>query len=111
MSETQTEAPRLERSMGLLPATATNIIGMVGVGPFLTIPFMIAAMNGPHAVNVPPVPEAARDLLLRVKAYERLTVRAALEGSADLTVEALILNPLVGRRELAQRLVAEVTPS
>lgn len=38
----------LERRMGLLEATATNIISMVGVGPFLTIPFMIAAMNGPH---------------------------------------------------------------
>src|SRR5262245_64024525 len=34
--------------MGLLQATATNIIGMVGVGPFLTIPFMIGAMAGPH---------------------------------------------------------------
>ena len=34
--------------MGLLPATATNIISMVGIGPFLTIPVMIAAMNGPH---------------------------------------------------------------
>ena len=34
--------------MGLLQATATNIISMVGVGPFLTIPFMIQAMNGPH---------------------------------------------------------------
>ena len=38
----------LDRGMGLLPATATNIIGMVGVGPFLTIPFMVSAMNGPH---------------------------------------------------------------
>ena len=34
MSEGTTERPQLERSMGLLPATATNIIGMVGVGPF-----------------------------------------------------------------------------
>lgn len=38
----------LERGMGLLPATATNIISMVGIGPFLTIPVMITAMNGPH---------------------------------------------------------------
>ena len=30
------DAPRLDRSMGLLQATATNIISMVGVGPFLT---------------------------------------------------------------------------
>jgi amino acid transporter len=39
---------RLERGMGLLPATATNIISMVGIGPFLTIPVMIAVMQGPH---------------------------------------------------------------
>ena len=36
--------------MGLLQATATNIIGMVGVGPFLTIPFMVTAMGGPHII-------------------------------------------------------------
>ncbi len=41
---------QLDRGMGLLQATATNIIGMVGVGPFLTIPFMIAAMSGPHII-------------------------------------------------------------
>jgi amino acid transporter len=40
----------LQRGMGLLQATATNIIGMVGVGPFLTIPFMITAMHGPHII-------------------------------------------------------------
>ena len=40
----------LDRGMGLLEATATNIIGMVGVGPFLTIPFMVTAMNGPHII-------------------------------------------------------------
>jgi amino acid transporter len=41
-------APSLDRAMGLLQATATNVISMVGVGPFLTIPFMVASMNGPH---------------------------------------------------------------
>jgi amino acid transporter len=44
------ETPRLDRAMGLLQATATNIISMVGVGPFLTIPFMVQAMNGPHII-------------------------------------------------------------
>lgn len=43
-------APGLDRAIGLLQATATNIISMVGVGPFLTIPFMVAAMNGPHVI-------------------------------------------------------------
>src|SRR5207245_9589744 len=40
----------LDRGMGLLQATATNIIGMVGVGPFLTIPFMVTALGGPHII-------------------------------------------------------------
>lgn len=40
----------LRRAMGLTEATATNIISMVGVGPFLTIPFMVASMNGPHVI-------------------------------------------------------------
>ncbi len=42
--------PQLTRAMGLWQATATNVISMVGVGPFLTIPFMVAAMNGPHVI-------------------------------------------------------------
>jgi amino acid transporter len=53
MMQTDTPSPpqpALERGMGLLQATATNVISMVGVGPFLTIPFMVAAMNGPHVI-------------------------------------------------------------
>lgn len=42
------EASHLDRAMGLAGATATNIIAMVGVGPFLLIPSMLVAMNGPH---------------------------------------------------------------
>jgi amino acid transporter len=41
-------APHLDRGMGLLQATSTNMLGMIGVGPFLTIPFMISAIGGPH---------------------------------------------------------------
>jgi amino acid transporter len=44
----QVEIPQLDRGMGLLQATSTNMLGMIGVGPFLTIPFMITAMGGPH---------------------------------------------------------------
>jgi 6-phospho-beta-glucosidase len=73
------------------------------------VPCVVNA-DGPHALNVAPVPAAARELLVRVKEYERLTVRAALERSEELAVEALTLNPLVDSRDLAQRLVAEVTP-
>lgn len=49
MSTTPAGDP-LRRRMGLSGATATNIIGMVGIGPFLTIPLMVAAMGGPHII-------------------------------------------------------------
>src|SRR5262249_42193267 len=42
------ESPRLERALGLLQAISANIIVMIGIGPFLTIPFMLTAMGGPH---------------------------------------------------------------
>jgi amino acid transporter len=36
--------------MGLFPALAANMLQMVGVGPFLTIPLILAAMGGPQAL-------------------------------------------------------------
>jgi amino acid transporter len=41
-------AAHLDRGLGLLQATSANILVMIGVGPFLTIPFMLTAMGGPH---------------------------------------------------------------
>jgi APA family basic amino acid/polyamine antiporter len=40
----------LVRSFGLLQATALNMSNMVGVGPFITIPFIIASMGGPQCM-------------------------------------------------------------
>ena len=40
----------LERSIGLSGAVASNVLNMVGVGPFLTIPLALAAMGGPQAM-------------------------------------------------------------
>lgn len=50
MTTTTSGTAHLDRGMGLLQATSTNVIMMIGVGPFLTIPFMIAAMGGPHII-------------------------------------------------------------
>src|SRR5690349_18255304 len=38
------------RSIGLFAATAINMTQMCGIGPFITIPLMVAAMGGPQAV-------------------------------------------------------------
>ncbi len=38
----------LERRLGLRQATAINMIDMVGIGPFITMPMVIGMMNGPY---------------------------------------------------------------
>jgi APA family basic amino acid/polyamine antiporter len=40
----------LVRGLGLLEATALNMTNMVGFGPFVTIPLIIAAMGGPQCM-------------------------------------------------------------
>jgi len=42
--------PQLIRGVGLMSATTLNMIDMIGVGPFITIPTIIAAMSGPQAM-------------------------------------------------------------
>jgi basic amino acid/polyamine antiporter, APA family len=44
------EKPQLVRGIGLGGATALNMIDMIGVGPFITIPLIISAMAGPQAM-------------------------------------------------------------
>ncbi len=43
-------SPGLIRGIGLWGATALNMIDMIGVGPFITIPLIVAAMGGPQAI-------------------------------------------------------------
>lgn len=42
--------PQLVRGLGLGSATALNMIDMIGVGPFITIPLIVTAMGGPQAM-------------------------------------------------------------
>src|SRR6476661_9759218 len=46
----QTDDDKLIRGVGLTGATTLNMIDMIGVGPFITIPLIIAAMGGPQAM-------------------------------------------------------------
>ncbi|HRH57853.1 MAG TPA: amino acid permease [Chitinophagales bacterium] len=41
---------KLIRGLSLRQAVAINMIDMVGIGPFITIPFIIGAMNGPQCI-------------------------------------------------------------
>ena len=49
--QTKPAAPgQMVRGIGLLGATSANMLEMIGVGPFITIPILIAKMNGPQAI-------------------------------------------------------------
>jgi fructoselysine transporter len=44
------ETEKLERGLGLIEATSLNMTFMVGIGPFIVIPFIIRAMGGPQCI-------------------------------------------------------------
>jgi len=41
---------KLERALSLWQATAINMIDMVGIGPFVTLPIIVGLMHGPAAI-------------------------------------------------------------
>lgn len=41
--------PSLHRHLGLLNATSINMSNMVGIGPFIAIPLILATLGGPHS--------------------------------------------------------------
>src|SRR5260370_6671672 len=49
-SAAPTASAHLQRRFGLLQATALNMSTMIGIGPFITIPVLMAAMGGPQAM-------------------------------------------------------------
>lgn len=48
--EVSEHSPELIRGVGTVGATMLNMIDMIGVGPFITMPLIIAAMGGPQAM-------------------------------------------------------------
>lgn len=74
------------------------------------VPCVINA-NGAHPLSVGAAPDSVRDLLVRVKEYERATVHAATTRAPSDAVQALTLNPLIKDAALAQRLVSALQAS
>ena len=46
----RTLAPGFTRALGLREAVAINMTQMCGIGPFVTIPLMVATVGGPQAI-------------------------------------------------------------
>ena len=49
-TNTKGESAGLVRGMGLGSAVSLNMLDMIGVGPFITLPLVVAAMHGPQAI-------------------------------------------------------------
>jgi len=45
----QESVPTLHRRLGLFNATTVNMSNMVGIGPFITVPIILATLGGPHS--------------------------------------------------------------
>jgi 6-phospho-beta-glucosidase len=63
---------------------------------------------GPHPIRFGAIPLPIRGLVQAVKAYESLTVQAAVEGSKRVALQALMAHPLVPSWEVARPLMDEL---
>jgi len=65
----------------------------------------LADEHGAHPIAQGQMPDAALALVGQVKLYERLAVSAALEGSYDTALDALLAHPLVASYPIAKALL------
>ena len=63
--------------------------------------------QGPRPLAQAAMPESVRPLITAIKAYERLTIEAAVTGSYAAAVKALTIHPLVMSYSLARGIVDE----
>jgi len=68
-------------------------------------------VNGPRPLATGALPEAVKGLVLAVKAYERLAIRAAVERSFDLARLALLTYPIVGEWQPATEVLEALVES
>jgi len=63
---------------------------------------------GIHGLSVPEVPSTVWGIIAAVKNYEQLAVEAAVKGSRELALMALLAHPLVQDYEIARPLLDEL---
>ena len=68
----------------------------------------IVDSTGPHPLRMGAIPLPIRGLIQAVKAYESLTVQAAMEGSKRIAMQALMAHPLVPSWEVAKPLLDDL---
>jgi 6-phospho-beta-glucosidase len=101
------EALRSERPR-LIPLTVRNFNALedLDANDAVELPCRVSS-SGVEVVPVGRAPKAVQPLLLQVKEYERLTVRASVEHSQEAALAALTRNPLVAQPDIARAVLAE----
>ena len=84
------------RNDGALPGLPDDAV--------VEIPASISSV-GAQVRELDPLPPEMLGLMQQVKAYERLTVKAALQGDRDAALKALLANPLVAQYNVARPLL------
>jgi 6-phospho-beta-glucosidase len=64
--------------------------------------------TGPHPIRFGEIPLGIRGLIQAVKAYESLTVEAAVKGSRQLAMQALMSHPLTPAWDVAKPLLEQL---
>lgn len=95
----------------VIPLNVANLgnIDELEADDVVEVPCAIGS-NGPLPLHVGRLPPAARELMISVKKYERLTVAAALDRSRGAARAALAAHPLVGEEERADAFLAAAPP-
>lgn len=64
--------------------------------------------DGAHPIHIGRTPLKIRGLLQNVKAYEQLTIEAAVTGDYDCALQALAIHPLVGSATVAKQILDDI---
>lgn len=64
--------------------------------------------SGAHPLQIGHTPLKIRGLLQTVKAYEQLTIQAAIYGDKDAALQALTIHPLVNSAETARLMLEDI---
>lgn len=95
---------RDERTVLILNVRNRSALSIVDADAVVEVPCVVDA-NGPHQVVINQLPSHAAGLVASVKAVERATIEAAVQGSRRAAHKALALHPLVGSVTVAQRML------
>lgn len=68
----------------------------------------VVTKSGAKPLNMGHLPLPARGLVQVVKAYEELTIKAAITGDYGTALQALVLNPLVPSAHIAQKILDDI---